>query len=126
MPQTITETNAIMEPTDPKKSKESKETSQQFLERLNASSDVEIVEELASRFFSITKIALFIGMNPEKLRGIVMYDEGNELSRAYWKGKMKTEIVLRFDTLNFATHGSPQAAAEMKEYLSEQQIEEYA
>lgn len=87
---------------------------------------MEIVEELASRFFSITKIALFIGMNPEELRGIVMYDEGNELSRAYWKGKMKTEIVLRFDTLNFATHGSPQAVAEMKEYLSEQQIEEYA
>lgn len=115
-----------MEPTDPKKSKESKETSQQFLERLNASTDVEVVEELASRFFSISKIALFIGMNPEELRAIVMFDEGNAIARAYWKGKMKTEIVLRFDTLNFATHGSPQAVAEMKDYLAEQQIDENA
>lgn len=87
---------------------------------------MEVVEELASRFFSISKIALFIGMNPEELRAIVMYDEGNTLARAYWKGKMKTEIVLRFDTLNFATHGSPQAVAEMKDYLAEQQIDENA
>ena len=84
------------------------------------------MEELAARFFTLTKIARFIGMNPDELRNLVMYEEGNLLSRAYWRGKMRTEIMLRFDTLRFAMAGNPLASEDMKDYLSEQILDEDA
>ena len=84
------------------------------------------MEELAARFFTLTKIARFIGMNPDELRNLVMYEEGNPLSRAYWRGKMRTEIMLRFDTLRFAMAGNPLASEDMKDYLSEQILDEDA
>lgn len=93
---------------------------------LSVSSDEEIVENLAEHFFTLTKIAHFIGMNPDELRNLVMYEEGNPLARAYWRGKMRTEIALRFDTLRFAMAGNPLASEDMKEHLSEQILDENA
>lgn len=115
-----------MPQTDPTKSEQSNLTSLQFFQKLSESSDEQIVEELSARFFSVTKIALFLGMDPDELRNIVKYEEGNPLSRAYWKGKIKTEIMLRFDTLQFAMAGNPLASEDMKEYLSEQILDENA
>lgn len=115
-----------MPQTDPTKSETSNQTSEQFFQHLSVSSDEEVVEELAAHFFSITKIAHFIGMNVDELRGIIKYDETHFLSKAYWRGKMKTEILLRFDTLKFAMAGNPLANEDMKQYLSNQTLDENA
>ena len=45
---------------------------------------------------------------------------------AYRRGQLRTKIKLRFDSLNYAMHGSPQALSEMKEYLADQYIDENA
>ena len=113
-----------MEPTDQQNSNKLKETSEEFLKRLTESSLETQVEELAALFFSITDIADFTGVSEEELRFSILSD--NELAKAYRRGKLRTLVMLRFDALNFALHGSPQAAAEMKEYLSDQIIDENA
>ena len=89
-------------------------------------SDEEVVQEMASHFFSITMIAHFIGMPADELRNTINFDETHILSKAYWRGKAKTEIMLRFDTLKFAKAGNPLATVEMKDYLSQQTIDENA
>lgn len=124
MPQTIIETNVTMEPTDPQNSNKSKETSEQFLKRLTESPLETQVEELAALFFTIEQIADFTGLEEDALRESLMADD--DIAKAYRRGKLRTVVQLRFDALNYALHGSPQAAAEMKEYLSEQTIHENA
>lgn len=90
-------------------------------------SPVEVrVEELAALFFTIAEIALFIGMDEEKLRTEITCDTDSDISRAYYRGKLRTKILLRFDSRNYALHGSPQALTEMREYLSNQDIDENA
>ena len=82
------------------------------------------VEELAALFFTISEIADFANVAEDDLRSELMSD--NELAKAYRRGKLRTLVMLRFDALNYALHGSPQAAAEMKEHLSDQIINENA
>lgn len=113
-----------MEPTDQQNSNKSKETSEQFLIRLTESSLETQVEELSALFFSIDEIADFTGIEEEELRDSILSND--VLAKAYRRGKLRTMIMLRFDALNYAMHGSPQAAAEMKEYLSGQIINENA
>ena len=86
------------------------------------------VEELAALFFTIAEIALFIGMDEEDLRTEITCDTESPISQAYYRGKLHTKIKLRFDSLNYALHGhgSPQAVQEMREYLSDQNIDENA
>lgn len=81
---------------------------------------------MASLFFTISDIALFIGMNEEELRAEITCNPEGELSQAYYRGKLKTKIRLRFDSKNYALHGSPDAMKQMREYLSNQQIDENA
>ena len=115
-----------MPQTDPKKSEASNQTSEQFFQQLSESSEEEIVQQMAAHFFKISSIAHFLGMPADELRNIIKYDESNLLSKAYWRGKMQTEIMLRFDTLKFAMAGNPLANEDMKQYLSEQIIDEHA
>lgn len=82
------------------------------------------VEELAALFFTIDQIADFTGLDVDELRDCLMADD--DIAKAYRRGKMRTVVLLRFDALNYALHGSPQAAAEMKEYLADQNIHENA
>lgn len=84
------------------------------------------VEEMAALLFTITEIALFIGMDEEELRSEITCDSSSPLSKAYRRGQQRTKIKLRFDSLNYALHGSPQALNEMKEYLADQYIDENA
>lgn len=77
-------------------------------------------------FFSIAEIALFVCMDEENLRTEITCDTDSAISQAYYRGKLRTKIRLRFDSLNFALHGSPQAVQEMREYLSDQNIDENA
>lgn len=126
MQPTITETNATTQPTDQQNLNRSDETSEQFLKRLTESPVEVRVEELAALFFTIAEIALFIGMDEEELRTEITCDTESPISQAYYRGKLRTKIMLRFDSRNYALHGSPQALQEMREYLSDQQIDENA
>ena len=126
MPQTTTETSATTQPTEQQNLNRLDETSEQFLARLTESPVEVRVEELAALFFTIAEIALFIGMDEEELRTEITCDTESPISQAYYHGKLRTKILLRFDSRNFALHGSPQAAQEMREYLSDQQIDENA
>lgn len=115
-----------MPQTEQEKSNKSPETSEEFLMRLTESPIEDRVEELAALFFTIAEIALFIGMDEEELRTEITCETDSTISQAYYRGKLRTKIRLRFDSLNYALHGSPQAVQEMREYLSDQNIDENA
>jgi len=84
------------------------------------------VEELAALMFTIEEIALFTHLDEEDLRGRLLTNPFDELTEAYNRGKLKTKIKLRFDSLNYALHGSPEAVKEMREHMTNQQINENA
>ncbi len=96
------------------------------MQRLTESSLETQVEELAAHFFSIDDIAVFTGINAEKLRADIAMGENDPVAIAYRRGKLKTQILLRFDALKYALHGSPDASAEMRKYLTLQNINENA
>ena len=76
--------------------------------------------------FTISEIALYTSMDEETLRTEILCRPYSSLAKAYQKGKLRTKIKLRFDSLNYALHGSPQAVNELKEYLADQQFDEDA
>ncbi len=96
------------------------------MQRLTESPLEAKVEEMAALFFTLADIALFTGIDEEELRSMILSDPSCPVSEAYRRGKLRTKIMLRFDSLNYALHGSPQALAEMKEHLADQQIDENA
>lgn len=110
--------------TDPKNLKQSKTTSDLFLEDLIKSSKEEQVYKLASLFFTPEDIAFFVGLNPEEFKRRIKFSPEDSLVIAYRKGVMETEIKLRFDTHRYALSGSPEAINNMKDYLSKQKISE--
>ena len=83
------------------------------------------METLASLFFTTKQIAAFIGKPYDDFVQIINHNPDDPLAVAYHRGKMKTEIMLRFDTNRFALAGSPEALKDMKEYLLKQNISEY-
>lgn len=83
------------------------------------------METLASLFFTTKQIAEFIGRRADEFIHIISFEPDDPLTVAYNRGKMKTEIMLRFDTNRFALAGSPEALRDMKEYLLKQNISEH-
>ena len=104
----------------------SKMTSEELLDYLTGLSNEEKIQELASLFFTIGEIALFIDMDEESLRSKIKYEKQSKESIAYRKGVMSTNIKLRFDTRRFAIAGNPQAEEEMKQYYTRQKLAENA
>ena len=100
-------------------------TSAELYEMLIKSSEAEKVETLASLFFTTKQIAAFIGKPLETFVQTLNHKPEDPLTLAYHRGKMKTEIILRFDTNRFALAGSPEALRDMKEYLMKQNISEH-
>ena len=100
-------------------------TSAELYEMLIKSSEAEKVETLASLFFTTKQIAAFIGKPIDTFVQTLNHKPDDPLAIGYNRGKMKTEIILRFDTYNFALAGSPEALRDMKEYLLKQNISEY-
>lgn len=96
------------------------------MKRLTESSLEEKVEEMAALLFTIADIALFTGMDEEELRSEITCRTSGKLATAYRRGQLRTKIRLRFDSLDYALHGSPQALNEMKEHLADQYIDENA
>ncbi|MBP9994071.1 MAG: hypothetical protein KBT67_03895 [bacterium] len=101
-------------------------TSEQFLESLTGLSEQEKISELSSLFFTISEIALFLDFNEEEFRRQVLFEKDSWMSKAYYKGIMRTTIKMRFDTRRFALAGSPQAEEEMRQFLTRQKLEEDA
>lgn len=122
-PTTIEMNVTTQQPEEPKQDK-SKQTSKASYNQLIESSETEKVETMASLFFTTKQIAAFIGMKHSDFQRIINYDAENPISVAYHRGKMKTEIILRFDSLKFAMSGSPQALEEMKDLLIQQNLSE--
>ncbi len=100
-------------------------TSAELYEKLINSSEAEKVETLASLFFTTQQIAAFIGKPVEEFKQILQYKPDDPLAIGYNRGKMQTEVMLRFDTKRFALAGSPEALKDMKEYLLKQNISEH-
>ena len=114
------------EPTDQEKSNKSPETSEEFLKLLTESPLEVQVEELAALPMTITEIAMFTGQDADELRAIINTQPMHSLAKAYNRGKIRTTIKTRFDNLHYALHGSPEAMRDVKEYLSDQIIDENA
>jgi len=81
--------------------------------------DINKIEELAALFFTIQEIALILDINESELRREIK-KPNSDIAKAYYKGKLQTQIELRKQTLKFATKGSPQAEAAMIEFLKKQ------
>ena len=104
---------------------ERKQTAADFLQQLRAMAVPEQVERLASLFFSLSDISLFTGIPVDELRREVTCSD-SELSRAYRRGTLESQIQLRWNEMQFAGAGSPSALETMMRHLSQQKQEESA
>ena len=87
--------------------------------------NIELIEEYASLFFAIDEIAMLLDVDTQELRREIKSNR-TEAAKAYYRGKLKTQIELRKQTLNFARKGSPQAEAAMIDFLKKQNLSENA
>lgn len=105
---------------------DSKMKSEDFLKNLLELSDEGKIFMLASLFYKISEIALFLDKDEEEFRNKVLYETDSVESKAYRKGVMVTSIKLRFDTARFAFGGNPQADEEMRQYFTRLKLDEDA
>jgi IS30 family transposase len=82
-------------------------------------SDIEQIEEYAALFFTVDEIAMLLNKDVQELRRELKANK-SELAKAYHRGKLKTQIELRRQTLQFAQKGSPQAEVAMLDFLKKQ------
>jgi hypothetical protein len=87
--------------------------------------NIELIEEYASLFFTVDEIAMLIDVDTQELRREIKSNK-TDAAKAYYRGKLKTQIELRRQTLEFAKKGSPQAETAMTEYLKKQNLSENA
>jgi len=86
-------------------------------------SEADLIEEYAALFLTVDEIAVLLDIDVQELRreikGII-----TDRAKAYHRGKLKTTIELRKQTLQFAQKGSPQAESAMLDFLSKQKLSE--
>ncbi|MDR1554220.1 MAG: hypothetical protein LBS69_12300 [Prevotellaceae bacterium] len=88
-------------------------------------SNIELIEEYASLFFTIDEIAMLLNADAQELRREIKAHK-TDAAKAYYRGKLRTQIELRKQTLEFAKKGSPQAETAMIDYLKRQNLSENA
>jgi hypothetical protein len=88
-------------------------------------SDLEQIEEYAALFLTVDEISLLVDAKAEDLRREINGKIGDR-AKAYLRGKLRTTIELRRQTLQFAQKGSPQAEAAMLDFLAKQSLSENA
>jgi hypothetical protein len=88
-------------------------------------SELEQIEEYAALFLTIDEIAVLLDVNTEDLRREIK-GQNTGRAKAYLKGKLRTVIELRRQTLQFAQKGSPQAETAMLDFLAKQNLSENA
>lgn len=100
------------------------ETSQEFSQKLSESPEDVRIEELAALFFTIPEIALYLDRDADELQRLITFDLESSESRAYRRGTMKTEILLRFETRHFAMKGLPDCVEKMQAFRINQKQSE--
>jgi len=81
--------------------------------------ELELLEEYASLLLTIDQIALLLGMDSQVLRRKIRQGK-NDHSRAYNRGKLKTIMEVRKQTVEFAKKGSPAAEALINGFITKQ------
>lgn len=74
------------------------------------------ISELAGLFFTLEEISLLTEVDISELRREVNFGS-SEIHKHYWRGKLSAVKEIRKSTKEFAEKGSPQAEAQMIEYL---------
>lgn len=75
---------------------------------------------MASLFFSLADIAVFLGYDIDEFRSEIRFKPTTDRAIAYHKGTISTQIKLRLETLDFAIKGSSKAEETMLDYLARQ------
>jgi len=81
--------------------------------------ELELLEEYASLLLTIDQIALLLGMDASELRRLIRHGK-NDHSKAYNRGKLKTIMEVRKQTVEFAKKGSPAAEALVNSFIIKQ------
>ncbi|MDA3943698.1 MAG: hypothetical protein PF694_09195 [Bacteroidetes bacterium] len=81
------------------------------------------IEEYAGLFLTIDEIALLLSIDQAELRREIRHGK-SERARAYLRGKLKTVVEIRKQTVMFAKKGSPAAESLVNGYIIKQQQNE--
>lgn len=81
--------------------------------------ELELLEEYASLLLTIDQIALLLGIDATELRRLIRHGK-NDHSKAYNRGKLKTIMEVRKQTVEFAKKGSPAAEALVNGFITKQ------
>lgn len=90
---------------------------------MNLSERCNQIEEYASLLFTIKEIAQLMNISEIELRGQI-YNLHSDFSQAYYRGKMKTTLLVRKQEIELAKLGSPIAIELMQKYMITQTISE--
>ena len=81
--------------------------------------ELELLEEYASLLLTIDQIALLLGIDATELRRLIRHGK-NDHAKAYNRGKLKTIMEVRKQTVEFAKKGSPAAEALVNGFITKQ------
>lgn len=85
-------------------------------------SQLQQVEELGALMFSVSKIAIIIGVSDQELRSLVS-DSSTAAYMRYNRGKLLSESEVRTSVLKLAKQGSSPAQTLAKKYSDECELE---
>jgi hypothetical protein len=88
------------------------------MERIN-----DLIEEYAGLFLTLDEISLLLGLDPSELRRDIRHGK-SERSKAYNRGKLKSILEIRRQTVSFAKKGSPAAEELVHGYIQKQKSNE--
>jgi hypothetical protein len=83
----------------------------------------ELIEEYASLLLTIDEIAMLVNVDAAELRRDIRFNKTSR-AKAYNRGKLKTIVEVRKQTVMFAKKGSPAAEALMYDYIIKQKQNE--
>lgn len=81
------------------------------------------IEEYAGLFLTVDEISLLLDIDPAELRRDIRHGK-SERARAYNRGKLKSILEVRRQTVAFAKKGSPAAEELVQGYIVKQKNNE--
>lgn len=85
--------------------------------------ELEKIEEYAGLFLTIDEIAVLLDIDATELRREIRHGK-TDRARAYKKGKIKSILEVRRQTVEFAKKGSPAAEDLVNNYINAQKKNE--
>jgi len=83
----------------------------------------DLIEEYAALLLTIDEIAMLVDLDPAELRREIRFGKTDH-AKAYHRGKLKTIVEVRKQTVMFAKKGSPAAEALVNDYIIKQKQNE--